>query len=260
MPDEINTPAEKELDEVSALAVRAKDDPALMAELWEAVQKLVKLWAYRYVQHSIAEQGTRLFDADDLIQSGYFALVKAVAGYDPEKGFTFISYLNFHKRRQFAVAAGRGVNGTKESPELYATSLDKPIGDEGDACVGDMLADPTDFEDEMLAQDALQKDCAALLAEIDNLPNKKQRQALQLTICDGLTSVAAAKVMGCSDVTVRHHADSGAAAVRNTATGRRIREDYYPFKHIGLSRFKTTSISSVEWAVLWREERGLLKP
>lgn len=258
MPDEMTTPVEKELDEVSALAVRAKDDPALMADLWDAVQKLVKLWAYRYVQRSIAEQGTRLFDEDDLIQSGYFALVKAVAGYDPEKGFTFISYLNFHKRSCFAEVAGlRG----KEHPELYALPLDAPVGDEGDACMGDLLADPNaEFEDEMLAQDALQKDCAALLSEIDNLPNKKQRQALQLTICDGLTSVAAAKVMGCSDVTVRHHADSGAAAVRNTATGRRIREDYYPFKHIGLSRFKTTSISSVEWAVLWREERGLLKP
>lgn len=256
LPTESTAPPDAELNEVSLLAIRAQGDPTLMAELWEAVQRLIKLWAYKYAYRATAENGTRILEADDLVQAGYLALVDAVRRYDPNK-CAFTTLLWFCTRNHFAKVAG--LRGRKNRPELYTLSLDTPISNDGDACFGDMLADPNaDFEDDILAQAALRQDCADLLTEIGNLPDK-QRQALTLTACDGLTAVAAAKAMGCSDTAVKHHVDNGAAAIRSTATGRRIREDRYPFKHVGVSRFKSTRISAVEWAVLWREERGLLK-
>lgn len=258
MPDEAVAPVEKELDEVSALAVRAKDDPTLMAELWDAVQNLVKLRAYRFIQRGGTGMGTCKFEADDLIQSGYFALLDAVRTYDPDKR-AFSTHLCYRLRRRFAEAAGIKEAKLLEELEITISSLDIPVGEDGDKSIVDFIADPdAAFADDMPEEEALQQDCAALLEEIDKLPDQ-QRQALNLTARDGLTFRDAAKVMGCSDMAVKNRADKGAATVRETPTGQRIRRERYPFRHVRLSEFKTTFTSAVEWAVLWKEERGLLK-
>lgn len=242
------------LDEVAALAVRAKDDPTLMAELWDSVQKLVKLRAYRYVQKG----GTRKFEADDLIQSGYFALLDAVRTYDPAKR-AFSTHLCYLLRRRFAEAAGIKEIKLLEELEITISSLDIPVSDEGNKSIVDFIADPdASFADDIPEVEALQQDCTALLEEIDKLPDK-QRQAITLTAKCGLTFRDAAKVMGCSDTTAKSWADKGAALVRKTPNGRRIREDRFPFRHVRLGEFRVAHTSAVEWAVLWKEERGLLK-
>lgn len=113
-------------EDVSLLACKAKDNPALMLPLWDAVRRLVGLWASKYYGH-IKENGTGAFEIDDLVQSGYLALVDAVAGYNPENeaGAEFTTYLRFEVRRQFAKVTGH--YGTKKRPEHYSTSLEMPL-------------------------------------------------------------------------------------------------------------------------------------
>lgn len=38
-------------EDVSLLACKAKDNPAYMAPLWDAVRRLIGLWASKYAQH-----------------------------------------------------------------------------------------------------------------------------------------------------------------------------------------------------------------
>lgn len=127
MPDVALVPVENELDEVSALAVRAKDDPALMAELWDGVQGNLTAWVRRHAARRFG-QGTRLFEADDLTQSGYLALVDTVADYDPDRG-SFWAILHFHVLRRFIEVTGGGSHRDKR-PHLFANSLDQTISRE----------------------------------------------------------------------------------------------------------------------------------
>lgn len=118
-----------ETDEAAALAIRAKDNPALMADLWDAVQGNLAVWVRRRMISRFG-QGTRLFDADDLVQSGYLALVDTVADYDPDRG-SFWAILHFHVLRQFYEVTGGGSHKDKR-PHLFASSLDDMLTVDGD--------------------------------------------------------------------------------------------------------------------------------
>lgn len=241
--------------DVTALAVQAKDNPALMLPLWESVSRLVTLWAFKYA-FAAREQGSRLYDVDDLTQAGYLACVDAVAGYDPDSEAGFATYLHFHVRNHFAAVAGR--RGTKVRPDVFATSLNAPLKDETDTTLADMLVDPnSDFVATRAKQDALRQDCAAILAEIDKLP-EDQRRALMLTSWEGLTLKAAAETMGLTPAQVRQRKMTGMLRVRRSETGQRIRKERYPIRRVGLGEFRHTFTSEVEKHILWLEERGLL--
>jgi len=237
---------------VTELATQAKDDPSIMPLLWDGVRRLVALWANKYIQYA-PKQGNRLYDVDDLIQSGYLALVDAVAGYDSEVG-AFTTYLNFHIRRHFAKVSGR--YGTKRRPELDAASLDIPFGEDNDTTRADLLADPAvEFVDDVIEKDALHRDFAAVMLEINKLPEELCR-AFMLVYWHSYSPQKAAEVMGITPQKARRYRDRAVHKIRNSATGRRIREDRYPFRHVTLTSFKNTRTSSVEWAILRMEERG----
>jgi len=62
---------------INELATSAKTNQALMPELWQGVQRLVRWWAARYTALGAA-QGSRICDYDDYIQCGYLALADAI--------------------------------------------------------------------------------------------------------------------------------------------------------------------------------------
>lgn len=237
----------KKID-VSVLAVQAKDDPTLMLPLWEAVERLIGMWAYKYTRRG-QEQGSRLFDIDDLKQAGYIALVDAVAGYEPRPDAGFATYLCFHVRHHFAEVAG--IRGTKRRPEIGCFSLDAPLREDTETTRVEMLADPAaDFADDVIDREASCQDCAALLVEVDRLPDE-QRQALMLTSWDGLTYIDAAGVMGTDAEQVRQQKRNAVSAVRYSKIGRLIARERYAVHRVGLRRFKTSFVSEVEKHVEW---------
>lgn len=104
--------------------------------LWTNIQNLVRSQAWRYIRAYQLDA-----DIDDLIQSGYFAMLKAAEAYDIEQGAKFSTFLTYYLKREFAKAAGI----TKKSDAMqYATSLDAPIGDdECDSSMIDFIQDTT---------------------------------------------------------------------------------------------------------------------
>ena len=63
----------------------------LIIDLWEQVEKFIRLKAD---ERAAAINNKDI--ADDLYQSGYFALLNAVKSFDDSRGMNFLSYLKYH--------------------------------------------------------------------------------------------------------------------------------------------------------------------
>lgn len=71
------------------LVERIRAGDADIIELWEQMRRYIRKVARRYEEHA---------ELDDLMQESFFALIKAVALYDPDGGATFKTYLHFWLR------------------------------------------------------------------------------------------------------------------------------------------------------------------
>ena len=230
------------MNAVSALAVETKDNPERIGELWEAVRRLVTLWANKY--HDNTE--TRLYETDDLIQSGFLAVCDAVQGFNPDAGMEFSSYLHYHIQRYFAEVSG--VRGTKQRPELHAASLHSPIG-ENDGVLQDILVDKSSLYvyDDVTEQISARQLYDVIMSEAEKL-TPQDRQAFKLCLCEGLPLRDVAAIAGCSTEMIRQRKNHALRKIRHSRALSQHYRSYY--HHVTLSQFKSTHTSAVEWAIL----------
>ncbi|MBQ7792740.1 MAG: sigma-70 family RNA polymerase sigma factor [Clostridia bacterium] len=80
---------------------------------------------------------SKRFSFDDLYQESYFALLKAIHGYQSESGYKFSTYFEVCVKRHFI----RLYQQDKNKDDLY--TLDSPIGDESDGTLLDLISDDT---------------------------------------------------------------------------------------------------------------------
>lgn len=206
---------------VTELAVSAKTDPAHLEPLWLAVHRLIIFWAKRYPRPA---NGCS-YDVDDLVQSGYLALVDAVQGYDPDKG-KFTVYLRYFVRLHFADVAG--VRTSKQRPENHATSLDAPLAGDGDTTRKELLEDTTAHYvyDDFVDRESARQDCAGLMVEVDKL-SELMKQAVMLTVWEDMPFNAAADVMGVPADCVQQQRNKALRALMNTRAGRIVTRNHY---------------------------------
>ena len=115
-------------------------DRSLLLELWGQVERFVWMQATRRFR---ALNGIGGVTEDDLIQSGYIAMLSAVDGFDPEQGMSFIGWLNLALKTAFAEAIGGRSRKQSLDPLHRAGSLDAPAGDdEGGTTLGELQSDP----------------------------------------------------------------------------------------------------------------------
>lgn len=111
-----------------------------LLELWQQVERFVAMRARMRVR---ALNGGGGVTEDDLIQSGYIAMVSAADSFDPEQGMTFIGWLNLALKTAFSEAVGCRSRRQALDPLHRAGSLEAPVGDDEDgATVGDLQSDP----------------------------------------------------------------------------------------------------------------------
>jgi len=231
---------------VSLLAVQAKTDRSQHEALWNAVYRLIAWWAVKYS----TTRGTRLYEKDDLIQSGYLALHDAVRTYELKRG-GFTTHLRYYVQTHFSEVIG--LRGTKKRPEIDAVSLNEKIDGDADICRADVIADPTaEFANDIIDREAARQDFAAIIADIEKLPDM-QRRALMLTAYDGLTDEAAGMHMEISISSVHGYRERASFHIRNrTKAGKVIRDQriHKYDRHVTLDEYKRTGISSVEWSLI----------
>lgn len=129
------------------LVMRIQDGKSdLYSLLWSQVHDFIASMAIRRLRRTAKPSEV---DVDDLVQSGYLALVEAVKDYDAESGFTFITYLGNHLKTAFNEACGVRTVREARDPIHRAVSLDVPIdADEPDGETrGDLIPAPTDTEE-----------------------------------------------------------------------------------------------------------------
>jgi len=137
------------LEQERSIAVRIQaGDASAVHELVRHNLLIVVTIANRHVGQGVP--------IDDLIQEGNIGLYEAAQRFDPQTDARFISYAQLWVRKRIneaVVAHGRIVRlphnqeydiykrkkAGEEVEELRAIELDAPVGDEGDACVGDII-------------------------------------------------------------------------------------------------------------------------
>lgn len=122
------------------LAVNARNhDEWATLELWEAVRRFVSQEAYKYLQRG--ENSARV-EYDDLMQSGFLAMLDAVRIYDPERESNFLTVMKWAIKSRFAEAGGH--RSSKRDPLFSSDSLDISAykDDPESESAGDMIADP----------------------------------------------------------------------------------------------------------------------
>lgn len=149
-----------------------------LPELWEAVKRLLYQLAWKYYLHrgneACARHGVTL---EDLQQECYFAFLDAVRAYKPEKGFRFTSYLSRHAKNRFRICMGL----IRSTPLSCASSLNAPIGEDGETESGDLLPD---------------EQAEAELKAVDNATEQEYfREHLEAALAD-LAPIQAAVIRG----------------------------------------------------------------
>lgn len=110
-----------------------------IAQLWKQVVKFIDTRAGKFLDgwpdHYRYLQG-------DMVNESYFHFLKAIDGYNQEKG-SFTTYLSWHIRNAFIdVLQGRGER-LKNEPLNQAVSLDVPLSDTDDLTLAETLIDET---------------------------------------------------------------------------------------------------------------------
>ena len=143
--------------------------------LWTAVRRFTHDRAYRWERALGSRCGVTI---DDLMQTGFLALLDALETWKPEAG-TFLTWFGLRLKSAFSEATGQRTQRDKRDPLQNCTSLDMPVAEsEGDALtLGDALPDPSA---EQAIEDIAERDCRqrlhhALHRALQTLPETQRR-------------------------------------------------------------------------------------
>ena len=106
----------------------------LIPDLWDKIKR----FAYREARVYYSRLPVPLCDIEDLEQSGFIAMIRAVEGYTHVHDAKFITYLRFHLFAEFNAASGWR---RFRDAILYAKSLNDAVGEEDGAEVVDLIED-----------------------------------------------------------------------------------------------------------------------
>ena len=112
------------------------------AELWENIKRLLYSKAVKFYYSNQALCIRSGVELDDIKQVCYFAMLNAVGAYQPEKGFAFTTYINYHF--QNAARGLLGIRNKKQDILSSCGSLDMPIGEDEDTTLLELIGDSSD--------------------------------------------------------------------------------------------------------------------
>lgn len=231
----------------------------LLAELWEHVRWFITKRAYSFANYS---DGTGKVEMEDLVQSGYFALLEAVEKYDSKAGCSFVGYLRFYLRKQFRKEAG--ILSSRRDVLTVASSLDEPLSKEGEkteATLHDITPLPSaEYEfDDMIEHFGNQQVVGRVLECMQKLQPVEREVLLQVCVNE-LQHKEVAKQLGVSDSRVQQIKEKALRHLIAMKEIRKIKDDLNLdsrtqfHMHKGYRSFNSSFSSIVEDLVLKREQ------
>ena len=225
-------------------------------ELWEQIEGLVK-WKARRIMAVLDVMPGRGVEFDDLVQSGYLALVEAVSTFDPDAG-TFSGWFMYYLKKAFAAATGYRTKAGRMEPLNNALSLDTPLSDESDSDT--LLAiteDPNGQVPLQRVEDRLWNEQLhnALELAMSTLP-EQSAEILRLRHYDGLTWAAVGEIQGTTPGRIRQMEREAIRHMRKPSISSALRpfSDFDFYIGTGLGAFQHTGLTVQERYILVREE------
>lgn len=241
-------------NEEMVLAIQGGDN-SLVLPLWEQCKGLIRKEACRWAR---AFENRPEIDVDDLIQSGYFALLNAVRSFkpDPERG-TFISLLYWTLKGAFADACNVRTRAQQKDPIKYPLRLESPIpGDADGRELGDTIVDQRNGIEE--AEEAIYGNYVSETVHkaVDSLEDR-QRLCVNMRYFQGKTQKEISELMNISGQRVQQIERLGLRRIREGQYMPDLSEIYYGsrnyYKGIGRTAYRQTGSSSPERELLRKE-------
>lgn len=223
-------------------------------ELYRQNVRLIRKIANRYRR---ACERDNAVDVDDLLQVGFIGLVCADKTYDATAGKSWVSWAAWYITN--AMKSALGMQGAVKA-HTWATSLDAPLdaGDAENITLADTLPDDSlpEVDENLLRQEITQ----TVREAVEGLKSDLQRQVIWLKYIDGKT---ATEVMEALHINVHRVRNASEYGMRNLRMNRKLRAladldsrtRFIAYK--GVEAFNRDWTSTVEAAVLWREEQRM---
>lgn len=229
-----------------------------MGELWEQVKGLVA-WKARHIMTALDLRGNPCgVEQEDLMQSGYLALVKAVDTYEQAEG-AFSTWLIYHLKNTFAEVTGYRTQQGRNEPLNNSFSLDKNVDDEADGTpLGEFISDPKaaatieaveDREYHRQLHDALEIALGAVPENYGEVLRLRYYQDMTLEECGGVLGVGAGRV--------RQMENKGLRFLQEPKNAACLRPffDFNFFCYTGMGAFLNSGMSVQERYLIAEEEQ-----
>ena len=238
-------------EELAVAIAQGRDD--LLLPLWEQIRAFVKRQARRVCGRQGQLNGATV---EDLMQSGYLAMVQAVSSYDPDSG-TFLGWLAMYLRTEFSSACG--YRGEKRDPLNDCLSLDATVStDGGETTFAEMTPDPTDCyaeTEEALYTESLHETLERAIVKLE----PSRAEIMRRVYWSGETQSDVARALGVTPQMIHRQIRSGLYRMRTGCMARRLREflngEANLYTGVGRRAFEREGMSSVERAVLRLEQK-----
>ena len=176
--------------------------------LWDQVERFIKKMANERIRVLPKDVDVEF---DELYDSGFFAVVRAVKYFKPEKDYTFLTCLGNTLKTAFSEVTGIRTAKGRNDPLRYALSFDAPVANDKETItLADVIADDTDFVEESTQRANKKAMRKALDSALDKL-SPKEAEVIRLQYYSGYSVEQTAEAMGLDQTRVsslRHSAMS----------------------------------------------------
>ena len=188
-----------------------------------------------------------MVDFEDLYQSGFIAMTKAVKKYTPEKG-AFSTWFVFYLQSAFTEATGFRSAKQQKDPIHSAISLDTPLSDDDEGTLQDLIASEINVEEIATGSVWRKQLHAALQAALETL-EKRQADILRLEYFEGKTIQQIGCQLGISTEAVKESRSKAIQALRgNVAVIQILRPFFHSERKAPLSPCAIMSIRAEDLA------------
>lgn len=215
---------DRQTNEQLAAAIQ-KGQTDLLPLLWEQTEKLIKMLIMRFIKNKRLPNS---IDSEDLLQCGYFALLRAVKAYKPDERYKFNSYLEFHIRnviRDELIHIGR----------IQEFSYNKTVSSSDDEIELIELMEDENAEESIYIHSELSDTQRIVIEALEELP-PNIKEVIYLHYFKGLSYVDIAKLNGCSTSNANALGRNGLRILRKN---RQLKKIYFEMCEHSFVSFKS---------------------
>lgn len=219
----------------------------LIPDLWEAVKNFVFMYCNRFYNSNTELCRSVDVELEDLTQESYFALLRAVESYEPEKEYKLLTYMTYHLKNMFNELTG--LRAKKYEALNRAMSLYTPMND-NDTELIDTVADTAEDIEEAERR-IYNKHLHDDLEKALNRLKPMQESVIKKIYYNGLTVKETGKALCISETKARTEKEAGLRELRRNRVLKEYREDiisrygyrsnFIIWKHSGYSSTERTA-------------------